>query len=102
MKPHSSRRRGLDLSAEQRQSLSSFCRREQLSPHLKPQDIGRLVEPEVGDKQTGFDPNQGLGQGTVGFLEHPFQSDRGVNDERHGQSFSRCPVSTVVRSVRDF
>jgi len=101
MEPHPDGGRRFDLGAEQRQSLSGFLRREQLSPHLEPQHVGRLVEPEVGDKQVGFDADQRLGQRSVGFLERPFQSDRRIDDERHDQSVSRRPTSAAIRSARD-
>jgi len=51
-----------DLRPEQGQPFPSFVRREQLSAHLQPQDMGRLVQPEVWDKQVGLDPNERLCQ----------------------------------------
>jgi hypothetical protein len=90
-----------DLGAEQLQSLSGFLQCEQLSPHLEPQNVGRLVESEIGDEQVRFSANQHLRERAVPLLEHPFQPARRVDDERHNQSVSRRPANAVVRSARD-
>ena len=72
-----------DPRAEQGQSFPSFVRREQLSARLQPQDIGRLVQPEVWDKQVGLAPSERLCQMAVRLLQNPFEPNRRINHERH-------------------
>ena len=69
-----------DLRAEQGQTLPSFVRREQLSAHLQPEDIGRFVQPEVRDEQVGLEPDERLRQ-----MQNPFEPHRRINHESHNQ-----------------
>jgi len=74
-----------DQRPKQGQPFPSFVRREQLSAHLQPQDIGRLVQPEVWDKQVGLAPSERLCQMAVRLLQNPFEPNRRINHERHNQ-----------------
>ena len=89
-----------DLRAEQGQPLSSFVGREPLSAHLQPQDIGRLVQPEVWDEQVGLHPDKRLRQMAVRLLQNPFEADRRINHERHNQSALSGRASASVLSAR--
>ena len=89
-----------DPRAEQGQSFPSFFRREQLSAHLQPQDIGRLVQPEVWDKQVGLAPNERLCQMAVRLLQKPFDPNRRISHERHNQPALRGRASARVLLAR--
>ena len=89
-----------DPRAEQGQSFPSFVRREQLSARLQPQDIGRLVQPEVWDKQVGLAPNERLCQMAVRLLQNPFEPNRRTNHERHNQSALSGRASVRVLLAR--
>jgi hypothetical protein len=97
---HIGGRRRFDLGPEQRQTLASFIGREQFSPHLQLEDVGRLVQPEVGNEQIRLDPDEGFRQVAAWLLDHPFQTDRCVDDEPNDQSPLSCPTSQLIRSTR--
>ena len=85
VKAHIRRRGRFDLGAEQDQPLPGFAGCQQLLAHLQPQDSGRLVQPEVWDKQVGLDPNERFRQMAVGLLQNPFEPHRYINHESHYQ-----------------
>jgi hypothetical protein len=71
-----------DLGSQQSKAFSRLAGRQQFSAYLKPEDVGRLTQPEVRDEQVWLDPKQRLSEMAVRLLEHPLEGNRRVDNER--------------------
>jgi len=80
--------------------LPAFERHSQLAPTDTLRELLLAVSPATMDRLLSG-VRLCLRERAIRLLQHPFQPDRRIDDERHDQSVSGCLASTAVRAARD-